>query len=214
MPCGSSVVVAVVRSGSRPEGLQDESTAGTAHLGLREEDRDAAVGWHDVRARARSADPAVATDDVPELSLLDVDTAAGAPRLPVQEDGVGGSYRWGQLVGHHLGNPPAGQDVAATGPSDEHGQDVVRRVVGEPLPGLVNERELADPGDPLVGGAKSCGRGGPWFKRSNSAEEIGAVKSDENPSPLVERSRSRTVTGRTAGTVSSSAADGSRSTRR
>src|ERR671918_992042 len=84
MPCGSSVVVAVVRSGSRPEGLQDESTAGTAHLGLREEDRDAAVGWHDVRARARSADPAVATHDVPELSLLDVDTAAGAPRLPVQ----------------------------------------------------------------------------------------------------------------------------------
>src|SRR4029450_2886404 len=105
MPCGSSMVVAVVRSGSRPEGLQDESTAGTAHLGLREEDRDAAVGWHDVRARARSADPAVATDDVPELSLLCVDTpapplpdvapAAVPPRLPVQEDGVGGSYRRG-----------------------------------------------------------------------------------------------------------------------
>src|ERR671930_214492 len=43
MRCGSSVVGAVVHSGSRPERLQDESTARTAHLGLREEDREAAV---------------------------------------------------------------------------------------------------------------------------------------------------------------------------
>src|SRR5438477_554253 len=63
------------------------------------------------------------------------------------------------------------------------------------------------------GGATRCGCGGPCFSSLNSGPTAGSEKSAGKPYPARNVSRSATVTGRAAGTTSSTGAAGVRTTR-
>jgi hypothetical protein len=142
------------------------------------------------------------------------------PVLPLvrggEPGGVGGikggvphAERFQHPVAHHI------LERRAAGPGGEHAEHLGAGLVQPALARLGQQRQLTQPASQTSGAGVVAGCGGPNddSSRSMTAVTMGQGSAAMNmapciPNPQVKVSRSRTVTGRSAGTVSASGPSG------